>query len=98
MCGTDYNSRIPGIGPVKAYNLVKKHGRIENMGNIIEKLDYITPRRMFTQYTPWSGKLEYCGQPIWNDLLNFLGGYGVIHDEEKLREAFEPVKITIISS
>lgn len=96
MCGTDYNKRIPGIGPVKAYNLMKKFGRIEAVTGVdTSKLDYVTPRKMFTEYTPWSGKLGYCGQPKWSELFEFLGCHGVMHDEVALREAFEPAKIKV---
>lgn len=31
MCGTDYNERIPGIGPVKAYNLLLEYGSLDEI-------------------------------------------------------------------
>ncbi|KAI8866237.1 hypothetical protein GQ42DRAFT_172870, partial [Ramicandelaber brevisporus] len=30
LCGTDFSPKIPGIGPVNALKLIKKHGSIEN--------------------------------------------------------------------
>lgn len=31
LCGTDYNTNIPGIGPKKAYELIKAHHRIADI-------------------------------------------------------------------
>lgn len=31
LCGTDFNDNIPGIGPVKAWQLIKTHGSFENI-------------------------------------------------------------------
>nr|QBK87422.1 MAG: flap endonuclease [Marseillevirus LCMAC201] len=31
MCGTDYNERMPGIGPVSAYKLMCKHNDLDGM-------------------------------------------------------------------
>ena len=38
LCGSDYSSTIPGIGPMKAYKYIKMYGNIENMGQSL-KLD-----------------------------------------------------------
>lgn len=38
MCGTDYNTNIPGIGIIKCYELIKKYNSIENIFNYEEKL------------------------------------------------------------
>jgi len=31
MCGTDYNDRMPGIGPAKAYRLLDEYGDLDNL-------------------------------------------------------------------
>lgn len=54
MCGVDFNSRVKGLGPVKAYKLIQEHGSLEK---IVENVDkdfsclrykkcrkYLTPR------------------------------------------------------
>lgn len=51
MCGTDYNDNIPGIGPAKAYNLIKEYGDLDSIS--LTKLDtdilfYEDARRLFT--------------------------------------------------
>ena len=33
LCGCDYTSKISGIGPIKAYKLIKEHTNIENIIN-----------------------------------------------------------------
>lgn len=52
MCGTDYNDRIPGIGPVKAFDLLQKHSSIEKIAKEekinIEPLNHQTVRQLFT--------------------------------------------------
>jgi 5'-3' exonuclease len=35
MCGTDYNSNIPGIGVVRAYKLISEHKTIENTNGLV---------------------------------------------------------------
>ena len=31
LCGCDYAGRIGGIGPVRAFKLMKEHGNLENV-------------------------------------------------------------------
>lgn len=49
MAGCDYNSNIPGIGIIKAFNLLKKHGCIENIPLDTTCLNYNDCRRLFKQ-------------------------------------------------
>ena len=51
MCGTDYNSRIYGIGPVKSFDLLTKHQsleQIEKSGIDTSSLYYQNGRQLFT--------------------------------------------------
>ena len=43
MCGCDYCDSIKGIGPVKALQLIKKHGCIEKMLLDLDKEKYVVP-------------------------------------------------------
>lgn len=43
MCGCDYCDSIKGIGPVKALQLIKKHGSIEEMLKDLDKEKYPVP-------------------------------------------------------
>nr|QXT57790.1 DNA repair protein/FLAP endonuclease [Rhinella marina erythrocytic-like virus] len=53
MCGTDFNKRIPGLGPVTAYNLIKTHKTIEeiaaNTEYNIDSINYIRVREIYSQ-------------------------------------------------
>ena len=31
LCGCDYTSKIPNVGPIKAYSYIKAHKNIENI-------------------------------------------------------------------
>ena len=43
MCGCDYCDSIKGIGPVKALQLIKKHGCIEKLLEDLDKEKYVVP-------------------------------------------------------
>jgi 5'-3' exonuclease len=53
LCGTDYSSSIPGIGPMKAYKYIKMYGSIENIGKMlkidISALNHIRLREIFAR-------------------------------------------------
>lgn len=51
LCGTDYNDNIPGIGPAKSYDLLRKYKtieRIESSGLNCDILKYKVSRKLFT--------------------------------------------------
>jgi flap endonuclease-1 len=54
LSGCDYTESIPQIGPVTAYNLIKKHGCIENILSsgvkLTDNFDYKTCRNIFTTF------------------------------------------------
>ena len=43
LCGCDYCESIRGIGPKKAYDLIKKHGNIEKLLEVLDKTKFIVP-------------------------------------------------------
>lgn len=53
MCGCDFNTNIPGIAAIRAFNLLKQHGNIDNIGTImdISCLKHIRCREIFN-YEP----------------------------------------------
>ena len=76
LIGTDFNpDGIRGIGPVKAYNYIKKYGRLENIAELREELrsiDYAAIRRIFlTPDVVDPGKLEW-RQPDERRIVDFL--------------------------
>lgn len=51
MCGTDYNDRIPGIGPAKAYKLLCEHSNLDEIAQTtldISQLYHKEGRELFT--------------------------------------------------
>jgi 5'-3' exonuclease len=42
LIGTDFNSNIPGIGPVNAFKMIKKHKSIEEIEKKFENVDFST--------------------------------------------------------
>jgi len=51
MCGTDYNDRMAGIGPAKAYKLLDEYNNLDNLAENMqeaEKLYHIESRQLFT--------------------------------------------------
>jgi flap endonuclease-1 len=59
LCGCDYTSTIPKVGPVNALKLIKAHSSIDNFNiNIPETFDYITARSLFTQNEEYTYNFE----------------------------------------
>ena len=61
LCGCDYTSTIPKIGPVNALKLIKKYHSIENFENIIipEEFNYQLARTLFTQNENYNIKTSF---------------------------------------
>lgn len=83
MCGCDYNQRIKGLGPVRAYKLLQKHQSIENI--MIEhptidvsSLKHERIKEMFN--LPQLDSIEHsdkiktsrCGKPNYEKLSAFM--------------------------
>ena len=49
MCGTDYNTNMKKIGPIKSFELVQKHGSLENISKEYDTtiLNYNRVRELF---------------------------------------------------
>lgn len=56
MCGCDYNTRMPKVGPVTAYKLLKTHGSLDNFPDTypLSLLNYVVIKSMFM--LPMTGK------------------------------------------
>lgn len=69
LCGTDYNTNIPKIGPDKAYKLIQLYGDIEeiknNLPNLnVDILNYQKVRSLFQkQLNFFNEQIPYCGFP-----------------------------------
>ena len=74
LCGTDYNSNIPRIGPHGAYKLIQEHGTLENFPDNIDtsSLNYIRVREIFSDYPGNLPIVEFCHEPDWEKLSSHL--------------------------
>lgn len=61
LCGTDYNDNIFRIGSVKAFQLIKKHGSVPEIGKTMDVsvLNYDQVSKIFTEPTGVLGDLEH---------------------------------------
>lgn len=92
MCGTDYNTNIPKIGPERAFKYIKEYKSIDNLAGIADTtiLKHTTVRRLFTNDIDFSIPLdEYCGRPNRDNLSFFLFTNNCHFDVARLLRAFE---------
>jgi len=93
MCGTDYNTNIPRIGPDKSYRFIQKFGTIENMLARCEQLDgtplkYQRVRQLFdTSFDISHLHVPYCDVPDLVEIRDFCVAHQLPFDENGLREA-----------
>ena len=66
MCGTDYNERIPGIGPARAYNLMCEH----------ENLDCISDTTLDTTILYHTEGRQLFTLPAKDDVKSVIDGCG----------------------
>lgn len=97
MCGTDYNSNLPKIGPEKSYRLLKKFGSIEqikihNPTLEMNNFPYIRVREIFKddqQITKeMTDAVRYCGSPDSQKLLEFCFKNNCRFDLPRLFQSF----------
>ncbi|CAJ0754384.1 11377_t:CDS:2 [Entrophospora sp. SA101] len=51
LCGTDFSNTIPGIGPVRAFDLIKAYGSIENiLKNLIESQEFLSTSSLTSDF------------------------------------------------
>jgi len=76
LIGTDFNEGLKGIGPKTALNLVKNHGKVENLpGDLKEKLElqnYQEVRKFFLEPKVTSDYTLRYGQLQEDELYRFL--------------------------
>jgi 5'-3' exonuclease len=100
MCGTDYNSNIPKIGPKNAFKLIKEHQNIENIATNtsldISILNHTRGRELFTtfQVEELPSTINYCGHPNFTKLQDFINTHNITTDMETLKKYFD-TKIVI---
>ncbi len=93
MCGTDYNTNMKGIGPEKAYKLVKQYGcleAIEEAGYPVECLNYIRVRELYKFDLKNDVHVRFCGKPQWTELYKFFARNNIRMNVDQIKRNFEP--------
>ena len=93
LCGCDYNSNIPKVGPVSAFKLIKEHRTIdkieENTDYNVEILNYKRTRDIFKNYKQIDIKrISFCGYPDFDRLREFLIKNNINYNIETLHNKF----------
>lgn len=104
MCGTDFNSNIAKIGPVKAFKLIQTFGSIEQIEKNeqvdVSCLNYVRVRELISDGTD-NGKIVtgiktiWCGRPDVNKVKLFAVTNNIRVSESQIEESCCVTKITI---
>lgn len=99
MCGTDYNSNLPKIGPEKAYKLIKKHGSLDEIkvqypSLEMDHLPFKRVREIFLDDQQLNekdhfSKIKFCEQPKLIELSEFCFHHNCRFDLNRLVKAFQ---------
>jgi 5'-3' exonuclease len=89
ISGTDYNTRIPGIGPAKGLKLIKEFSRIEDIPLDVSNLKYVRTRQLFREHPgPKDITIPYCGKPDFKKLELFVRKNNIRCNMDNLKAAF----------
>jgi len=94
LIGTDFNEGVRGVGPKKAYELIRKYGRIEKIPNLANSLDLELVNEVRKIFLEPQVTEDYDVEPRnldENAVLDFLCGERDF-SEERVRKALERIK------
>ena len=99
MCGCDYNTNIPKVGPKKSFDLLKKHGTIESVIketaldatclNYEVCKNYLTPENIEVDYFNISVDME----KFKKQGMDLLHSFSLEDNYDKLKEGMQKVYI-----
>lgn len=98
LCGTDYNSNLPKIGPVGAFKLITSHGTLDDFPQEINKssLNYVRVREIFSSYPSELPNVEFCGLPDLQNLQPFLFKINCPNAFGEIKRTFTPSELTFV--
>jgi flap endonuclease-1 len=93
MCGCDYNTNIPKVGPETSYKHILKYRTIDEIGDKLKLditcLNHVRTRELFTKYEQLDIKMvPFCGKPDITELEGFMRKHNINLCTEKLRKNF----------
>jgi 5'-3' exonuclease len=91
MCGTDYNKNIPMIGPHKAYDLIKKHGSLEEVSKTLstEILNYKRVRELFKEVDEVTSPILFATIPNYPGLHRWMTEHKIKMSVSDIRRRLE---------
>lgn len=98
MCGTDYNTNIPKVGPERAYRYLKEFKSIDRLIGFLDVsiLKHHVVRKLFCNDIDFEIPPDtYCGFPKRNELHMFMFTNNCHFDIDKLLRAFEEPSVPI---
>lgn len=96
MLGTDYNTNMKGIGPEKAYKLIREMGSldaIQERGYPTECLRYPRVRELFRFTLTDDARVPFCGTPDWAAFNAFVFKYNLRVNTGSLKKSFDPAEV-----
>ena len=95
MCGTDYNSNIPKVGPANAYKLLKEHGNLDDIQKVrdVGCLKHPRVRELFDFQPKFLPAVQFCGTPDWDKLGILLFKNNCRISLDLVRDAFKPSEL-----
>jgi flap endonuclease-1 len=88
LCGSDYNSKIPGVGGITAYRYIKEYGNIESM---LENRVYEVPEDFDYQQV----RNLYINNPMEIHIEEFEGSFIKLGNKERWLNVLEKHNITL---
>ena len=98
LCGTDYNSNLPKIGPVGAFKLITTHGTLDDFPEEIDRssLNYVRVREIFSTYAADLPDTQYCGTPDLEALQLFLVKINCRNAFGEIKRTLKPSELTFV--
>lgn len=96
MCGCDYNSNIPKIGPEKSYLLMKKYGTIDKINEDTSTLHHIRVRELFSIPESIDVAIPYCGIPDFAAVNKFMAKNNIKINIAKLQKNLGQSELSFI--
>ena len=99
MCGTDYNTNVPKIGPERAYKYLKDYKSIDHLSTFLDVsiLKHKTVRHLFSNDINFNISDDvYCGIPKYNEMNLFYFTNNCHFDLPRLFNAFNNPSVPLL--
>lgn len=102
LCGCDYNTNVRGVGPIRAYHLIRTHGSIEQAILAQRNMDFtclhhVRVREIFSTPPPLDDDtVPWCGAPTYAAIVQWMRSQGcvAVHPEVVFNACADDEKIS----